>query len=104
MNYTDEGAAGKSVTQPGMAPLGTGRQEFWVDTCREVMQMHVGSPQVLDLYRTFGCRFCVPTHEQVQYVLDALDSAMPNWEKLHPRLFYETLEPHFPEFVPRTGP
>jgi hypothetical protein len=99
MNATDEGKTGNLVTRPGEVPAENVRQEFWLDTCREVTQMHIGSPQVLDLYRSFGCRFCVPTHEQVQHVLDALDGAVASWEKLYPRLFFETLELNFPELV-----
>ena len=75
------------------------RQAFWADTCRETTQMQIGTKRVLELYRTFGCRFCVPTQEQVRCVLDALDSAMPAWERTHPRLFFETLELNFPELV-----
>lgn len=61
--------------------------------------MHAGSKQVIDLYRRFGCRFCEPTHEQVDEVLGALDAAMPQWDTLHPELFYQTLELNFPELV-----
>ncbi len=55
------------------------RQEFWLDTCCDVAQMHVGSKQVLD----------------------ALDSAMPLWDRDHPHLFYETLGLNFPELLRR---
>ncbi len=77
------------------------REEFWADTCREVTHMHVGSAQVRELYREFGCRFETPTHEQVQSVLSALDSAMPGWDKTYPRLFYETMQLNFPELLRR---
>ncbi len=77
------------------------RQEFWLDTCCDVAQMHVGSKQVLDLYRKYGCLFHTPTHCQVQEVLDALDSAMPLWDRDHPHLFYETLGLNFPELLRR---
>ncbi len=68
------------------------RQEFWLDTCRDTRQMRLPSPQVLELYKRYGCRFFTPTHEQAQGILDALDSAMPVWDRDHPELFYQTLE------------
>jgi hypothetical protein len=37
----------------------------------------------------------------VKAVLDALDGAMPLWDKEHPELFYQTLEINFPELVRR---
>jgi hypothetical protein len=77
------------------------RQEFWMDTCRETTHMHMGTKPVIDLYRQYGCRFCEPTHAQVQGILDALDSAMPQWERTHPELFFQTLELNFPELVRR---
>ncbi len=75
------------------------RQEFWLDTCREVIEMHAGSAQVFELYQKHGCRFVAPTPAQVQEVLRALDSAMLDWEQVHPELFYQTLELNFPELV-----
>ena len=99
MSRTDE-LTGE--VQRGSQPAtyaGTDRRKFWADTCREVTQMQIGSNEVRELYRTFGCRFCAPTLEQVQSVLNALDSAMPAWERSFPRLFYETLELNFPELV-----
>ncbi len=75
------------------------RREFWSDTCREITQMHSGSVQAIDFYRKYGCRFCEPTHAQVEEVLSALDSALPQWDTLHPELFYQTLELNFPELV-----
>jgi hypothetical protein len=36
---------------------------------------------------------------QVQHILDALDAALPNWEREHPDLFYKTLELNFPELL-----
>ena len=77
------------------------RQEFWIDTCREVTQMHIVCQAVLELYQKHGCRFAVPSRQQVQDVLDALDAAMPVWEKEHPELFYQTLELNFPELLRR---
>ena len=78
------------------------RREYWTDSCREPAQMHEASNQVLGLYMKYGCRFTVPSFEQVQEVLEALDSAMPDWDAEHPELFYSTLELNFPELVRRT--
>jgi hypothetical protein len=75
------------------------RQGFWVDTCREVTQMHLASTQVLELYQQYGCRFSAPKAADAQQILDALDSAMPCWDIDHPALFYQTLELNFPELV-----
>ena len=75
------------------------RQEFWLDTCREVTQMRQPSNQVLELYKQHGCRFFPPKRTEAQEILDALDSAMPSWDIEHPGLFYQTLELNFPELV-----
>ena len=77
----------------------TRRQEYWVDTCREVRQMHSHAQSALELYRKHGCVFHTPTLRQVQDILDALDTARPAWEKDHPELFFETLGLNFPELV-----
>ena len=73
------------------------RQVFWLNTCCDPAQMHSPSLQVFDLYRTYGCRFVAPTPEQVQEILDALDAAMPLWDRDYPQLFYQALELNFPE-------
>lgn len=75
------------------------RQEFWIDTCREVTQMRLAWPEIITLYRQHGCCFMWPTREQVQEILDALDSALPTWDLEHPELFYQTLELNFPTLV-----
>lgn len=75
------------------------RQQFWMDTCREVHEMRTASRQVLELHRHQGCRFCAPTARQAQHILDALDSALPGWERDHPGLFFGTLELNFPELL-----
>jgi hypothetical protein len=75
------------------------RRQFWMDTCREVLEMQTASRQVLELHIEHGCRFRVPSHTQVQYILDALDSALPGWDRDHPELFYRTLELNFPELL-----
>jgi hypothetical protein len=99
MNRADE-LANENRNVPGVpAAGGAARVEFWVDTCREITDMRMASKQVIDLYREQGCRFCVPTPNRVQNVLDALDSAMPQWEQQHRELFYQTLELNFPELV-----
>jgi len=73
------------------------RQVFWMNTCRETRQMQFPSLLVLDLYRTFGCRFLAPTADQTQVILDALDAAMVSWDRDYPQLFYQALELNFPE-------
>jgi len=78
------------------------RREFWINSCREPSQMRDTSNQVLELYMKYGCRFTVPSFEQAQEVLDALDSVMPAWDGEHPELFYGTLELNFPELLKRT--
>jgi hypothetical protein len=77
------------------------RQEFWLDTCRGVAHVQIACAQVQNLYRKHGCRFAEPTLEQIRGILDALDRAMPQWEREHPELFYQTLELSFPELVIR---
>jgi len=101
MSYPDDpGSEGKAV-QTDAGPGLIEREEFWADTCREVTQMQHQSPHAMDLYRQFGCRFCPPGRQQIQYVLSALDAAVPRWEKEHPELFYQTLELNYPELVRR---
>jgi hypothetical protein len=73
------------------------RQQFWIDTCCDPTHMHAPSGQVLELYRQCGCRFVAPTRDQSQVVLDALDAAVPYWDRDHPELFHQTLELNFPE-------
>jgi len=75
------------------------RQEFWLSTCRGTTRIPCATRQVLELYRKHGCLFCEPTPKQVQDILDALDCAMPRWEKEHPELFYQALKLNFPELV-----
>ena len=101
MTYTDDpGSEGRSV-QSAQATALIEREDFWSDTCREIPQMQHATPEAVELYRKFGCRFCTPGRQQVQYVLNALDSAIPGWEKEHPELFYQTLELNYPESVRR---
>jgi len=79
------------------------RQQFWMDTCRDVREMRTASRQVLKLYRQHGWLFLCPAPRQVQSVLDALDSALPGWERDHAGLFYQTLELNFPELLRVSG-
>jgi len=75
------------------------RLEFWLDTCRDVKEMGLGSVQVYELRQKYGCRFVAPSREQVQDILEALDAAAPAWEREHPEMFYQTLELNFPALV-----
>src|SRR6266849_2368121 len=49
------------------------RQEFWVDTCRDVHEMKLASRPIINLYHKHGCLLYPPSPCQVQAVLDALD-------------------------------
>lgn len=84
-----------------MAATTTSRVEFWLDSCREVREMRHGSMQVLELYQRFGCGLIAPSQRQAQEVLDALDTAMPMWDRDHIELFYQALELNFPELFRR---
>jgi hypothetical protein len=64
--------------------------------------MQHGCRETAELYRKYGCRFWEPGRQQIEYVLTALDSAVPGWEREHPELFYQTLELNYPELVRRT--
>ena len=101
MNSTLDSQASKvtPAAAPAIAAGLSQRQEFWIDTCREVREMRVRSPQVLTLYQQHGCRFLPPSSQHVEEVLAALDSAMAGWETHHPELFYQALELNFPELV-----
>ena len=99
MNFTERVAIERQRIRAASVQSASERHEFWVDTCREITEMHRASPQVVGMYQKFGCRFVVPTRQQVEHVLQALDSAMPQWDKQHPELFYQTLELNFPELI-----
>ena len=73
------------------------RQDFWIDTCHDPPQMRDCSVQVLDLFMRYGCRFVVPSGEQVQEILNALDLLIPLWDRYQPELFFQTMELNFPE-------
>jgi hypothetical protein len=85
--------------QAGVSAAMQARQEFWIDTCLEPSHMKAASTATIGLYREFGCRFERPTHEQTQEILDALDTALPVWDRDHPELFYQTLELNFRELL-----
>jgi hypothetical protein len=57
----------------------------------------------MDLWEAYARHFVPPTEEQTQTILDALDNAMPTWDKTHPQLFFETLELNHPDLRIGTG-
>src|SRR4029453_5332581 len=71
------------------------RRQFWSDTCRNPSEMRMRSTQALELQRSYGSRFSSPSLQQVQGILNALDAALPSWERDHPELFFQTLELNF---------
>jgi len=77
------------------------RQQFWADTCQGVTKSELAFVEIPELYQKYGCRFDAPSRADVQYILDALDQAMPTWDKDHPELFFQTLELNFPALVRR---
>jgi hypothetical protein len=79
------------------------RQEFWIDTCLGVGKGLVASTEIHELYQKHGCRFEAPSRADVQHIMDALDQAVPQWDRDHPELFYQTLELNFPLLVRRPG-
>ncbi len=97
----DSGRQQVEESKEALASAVVKRQEFWLDTCRSTAKMVVNSRQVQELYQKHGCRFVEPTRKQVQYILEALDSVAPHWDRDHPELFYQTLELNFPELVRR---
>lgn len=99
MNGANEVRTGAPTPAP---PLGaTERRQFWGDTCNDVTQMRNVNQRVIELYQKYGCRFIAPSPQQVQDVLQALDTALPDWEKTHPELFFQTLELNYPELLRR---
>jgi len=79
------------------------RQEFWIDTCLGAGKSLVASTEIHELYQKHGCRFEAPSRADVQHIIDALDQAVPQWDRAHPELFYQTLELNFPILVRRPG-
>lgn len=96
--------AGWSKTEKMAHELATAmaeRQQFWMDTCQGTTKSEVACMDIPELYQKYGCRFEAPSRADVQYILDALDQAMPTWDKDHPELFFQTLELNFPSLVRR---
>jgi hypothetical protein len=89
------------MAQQDLAIAISRRQMFWIDTCRDPTRMQAACGQILEFYRKYGCQFEAPSHKQVQEVLSALDTAVPEWDQDHPDLFYQTLELNFPELLKR---
>jgi hypothetical protein len=93
-----------AVEQAKQAPLTINeRQQFWLDTCRGNTNLRTARSLVLELYRKHGCLFAEPTHKQVQDILDALDAAMPSWDRDHSELFYDALGLNYPELRKQRG-
>jgi len=80
------------------------RVDFWLDTCRDMREMVVGNVQVYQLHHDYGHRLFAPTREQAEEILDALDTALPSWDKEHPELFYKTLELNYPDLIRNEPP
>ncbi|SPE51503.1 hypothetical protein SBV1_1340006 [Verrucomicrobia bacterium] len=97
----DPGNRGRSESDQKLASALAQRQQFWSDTFTGRTRMPFGCAQIADLYRGHGCLFCTPTNQQIQGILDALDSALPFWDRDHPELFYQTLAINFPEMARR---
>jgi len=93
------GAAARDKLHHELSMAISKRQEFWLDTCRDVRKTFSATAQAHELYQKHGCRFATPMPKHVQHILDALDSAAPFWDKDHPELFYQTLQLNFPELV-----
>jgi hypothetical protein len=87
------------VAEDAPAAESVARLEFWVDTCRELKDMRIASVKIYELRQRFGFRFHMPSCEQVEEILGALDGAMPAWEQDNPELFFQTLELNFPDLV-----
>ncbi len=75
------------------------RQQFWFDTCRDEKDTPFLSLHAVEFHQHFGAHFFSPTWDEVGEVLDALDGAMPGWDKDHAELFYETLKLNFPSLL-----
>lgn len=53
------------------------------------------------LYDDYGRHFKMPTSKQIALVLEALDTASQDWDKLKPESFFATLRHNFPEQLRR---
>lgn len=74
------------------------RLDFWKDTfdlgerLNEAHQTYIFNEQ-------YGCRFKMPSAQQIQAILDALDKHSETWDLEYPHAFYSTAETNFPELV-----
>lgn len=84
------------ATEPALAEAIRARQMFWVETCEAAVGSQPCYRLARELRRKYGWRFCSPTPEQVQFVIDALDLAFAHWERDSAVLFFNKLEVHFP--------
>lgn len=75
------------------------RLTFWKDTFRDVADTEEYSLQGIELHLEFGHRFHIPTSDQVQTLINALDASSATWDKDDLSLFYKFLEQNFPELV-----
>jgi hypothetical protein len=76
------------------------RLYFWEDAFRMPCNMETGfHEQLFTLYLAQGYRFEMPSLEQIQIVLDALDANSPTWDKEMPEYFFQTLEYNYPELL-----
>jgi hypothetical protein len=71
------------------------RLNFWRSTFDE--NGYDAGNQTFDLYYSHGFRFKIPTQNQIESILEALDAASATWDRESPELFYEVLELNFPE-------
>jgi hypothetical protein len=98
-SLADADARSLTSRQQAVAAAVDRRQQFWLDTCRECAQMQFACHSVMELYQKHGCLFFTPTPAQVQEILDALDSAMPLWDRDRPDVFFQTLSLNFPQLL-----
>jgi len=97
----DAGRTGAEKLEHALATARAERQCFWIATCLPAGRELAPSVEIDQLYQKHGCRFEPPGRKEVQFILDALDLAMPFWDRDHPELFYQTLELNFPALVRR---
>ena len=98
----DAGREKPEKVEHELAAAVTERQDFWIETCQGSAKGSVALMQIHELYQKYGCRFEAPARNEVQYILDALDAAMPFWDRDNPELFYQTLELNFPAHLRRS--
>lgn len=82
------------------------RVKFWKATFKEDWVLGDEEADLIDfsdtidrLYSEYGRYFKVPTNKQITEILEALDTALPDWDKNQPHSFYSTLKASFPEGV-----